>query len=147
MLRIEDTDRERSTPENERVILESMSWLGLDWDEGPEVGGSFGPYRQMERLPIYQEFVQKLLKAGAAYRCFCSEEELDSQRAALKAKDSKAEFRYPGTCRDRGDSPDRPFVIRLRAPTSGATDSHARRRSNSDATSSSASATDHLSPA
>ncbi len=120
VLRIEDTDQERSTPENERVILESMKWLGLDWGEGPDVGGPHGPYRQMERLPLYQEFVAKLIAAKAAYRCYCTKEELDLQREELKKRDPKAQFRYPGTCRTRTDAPDRPFVIRFAAPSSGA---------------------------
>ncbi|HTJ84816.1 MAG TPA: glutamate--tRNA ligase [Polyangiaceae bacterium] len=120
ILRIEDTDQERSTPENERIILDSMKWLGLDWNEGPDVGGPHGPYRQMERLPIYAEFVEKLVASKAAYRCYCTKEELDLQREALKQKDPKAQFRYPGTCRDRTDRPDLPFVIRFRAPSSGA---------------------------
>ncbi len=120
VLRIEDTDQERSTPENERIILESMTWLGLDWGEGPDVGGAFGPYRQMERLALYQEFVQKLIDKRAAYRCYCTKEELDAQREALKQKDPKAQFRYPGTCRERtGPAPDKPFVIRWKADASG----------------------------
>jgi glutamyl-tRNA synthetase len=120
VLRIEDTDRERSTPENEQIILRDLSWLGLTWDEGPGIGGSSGPYRQMERLPLYQEYAERLIQAGAAYRCTCTKEELDAQRAALKAQDPKANFRYPGTCRDRrGPAPDRPAVLRLRAPSAG----------------------------
>ena len=121
VLRIEDTDQERSTPENEQIILRDMRWLGLTWDEGPEVGGAHGPYRQMERLALYREFAEKLIAAGAAYRCFCTKEELDAQREALKARDPKAQFRYPGTCRDRTPPfPDRPWVLRMRAPSSGA---------------------------
>jgi glutamyl-tRNA synthetase len=121
ILRIEDTDQERSTPENEQIILRDLRWLGLLWDEGPEVGGASGPYRQMERLPLYREFADKLVAAHAAYRCYCTKEELDQQRAALKAKDPKAQFRYPGTCRERSaPSPDAPWVLRLRAPSSGA---------------------------
>lgn len=119
VLRIEDTDQERSTPENERVIIDSMRWLGLDWDEGPDVGGGHGPYRQMERLGLYAEFVEKLIAAGAAYRCSCTKEELDAQREALKARDPKAQFRYPGTCRDKKDHGGRPTVVRWRAPSSG----------------------------
>jgi glutamyl-tRNA synthetase len=120
ILRIEDTDQERSTPENEAIILREMKWLGLTWDEGPDVGGPNGPYRQMERLEIYQEFVQKLIAKGAAYRCYCTKEELDKQREELKQRDPKAQFRYPGTCWNRqGPAPDRPFVIRFRAPTTG----------------------------
>jgi glutamyl-tRNA synthetase len=124
VLRIEDTDQERSTPENERVILDSLRWLGLSWDEGPDVGGAHGPYRQMERLSIYAEYVEKLIAAGAAYRCSCTKEELDAQREALKARDPKAQFRYPGTCRDRKDHGGRPTVVRWRAPSTGSVTYH-----------------------
>lgn len=125
VLRIEDTDRERSTPDNEQIILREMAWLGLGWDEGPDVGGPSGPYRQMERLPIYQEFVDRLIAAGAAYRCWCTRDELDAQRKELKAKDPKAEFRYPGTCWQRkGPLPDRPAVVRMRAPSTGSVSYH-----------------------
>jgi glutamyl-tRNA synthetase len=122
VLRIEDTDRERSTPENEAIILRDMKWLGLTWDEGPDCGGPVGPYRQMDRLPIYQEFVEKLVASGAAYRCDCTKDELDAQRKALTAQDPKAQFRYPGTCRDKllPANGDRPAVVRMRAPSSGA---------------------------
>src|SRR4029079_3653521 len=74
ILRIEDTDKERSTPENEQIILRDMRWLGLTWDEGPEVGGASGPYRQMERLPLYQAVAAKLLAGRAADRLLCTEE-------------------------------------------------------------------------
>ncbi len=123
ILRIEDTDRERSTPENEAIILRDLRWLGLTWDEGPGLEGApgaSGPYRQMERLPLYLEFANKLVERHAAYRCYCTKEELDAQRKALAARDPKAQFRYPGTCRDRRDAPDRPWVLRLRAPSAGA---------------------------
>jgi glutamyl-tRNA synthetase len=120
VLRIEDTDQERSTAESVRVILDSLTWLGLTWDEGPGVGGAHGPYTQMERLALYREHAENLIRAGKAYRCYCTKEELDAQRAALKARDPKAQFRYPGTCRTRTDQPDRPFVVRLRVPESGA---------------------------
>jgi glutamyl-tRNA synthetase len=119
ILRIEDTDQERSTSESVAVIFDSLRWLGLEWDEGPGVGGACGPYTQMERLAIYQEFAQKLIAGGKAYRCYCTREELDAQRAALKARDPKAQFRYPGTCRQRTDAPDLPFVVRLRVPETG----------------------------
>jgi glutamyl-tRNA synthetase len=124
VLRIEDTDRERSTPENEAIILRDLRWLGLTWDEGPEKGGAFGPYRQMERLALYQEYAEKLIARHAAYRCYCTKEELDAQRKALLAKDPKAQFRYPGTCRDRKDTPDLPWVLRMRAPSAGAVTYH-----------------------
>jgi glutamyl-tRNA synthetase len=119
VLRIEDTDRERSTAESVRVILESMKWLGLTWDEGPEVGGQYGPYTQMDRLALYTEYAKALIAERKAYRCYCTKEELEAQRAALKARDPKAVFKYPGTCRDRTDDPDLPFVVRFRAPESG----------------------------
>src|SRR5271165_75340 len=111
VLRIEDTDQERSTQESVRVILESMKWLGLTWDEGPEVGGSSGPYTQMERLSIYAEYAERLIRERKAYRCYCTKEELEAQRAALKARDPKATFKYPGTCRDRKPEPELPFVV------------------------------------
>lgn len=119
ILRIEDTDRERSTDESRQVIFDAMRWLGLDWDEGPEVGGPHGPYSQMERLPLYREYADRLIESGRAFRCYCTKEELDAQRAALRARDPRAPFRYPGTCRDRKDSPDKPFVVRFRAPDEG----------------------------
>ncbi len=120
ILRIEDTDQERSTPENEAIIVRDMTWLGLSWDEGPDVGGPSGPYRQMERLPLYHSYADKLIEKRAAYRCYCTKEDLDKQREALKKQDPKAQFRYPGTCRDRTDHPDAPFVVRMRSPSSGA---------------------------
>jgi glutamyl-tRNA synthetase len=120
VLRIEDTDQERSTAESRKVIVDSLRWLGLTWDEGPEVGGSCGPYTQMERLAIYRDQAARLVESGKAYRCFCTKEELDAQRAALKARDPKASFRYPRTCRDRKDAPDLPFVVRFKTPDGGA---------------------------
>lgn len=119
VLRIEDTDQERSTEESVRVILDSMQWLGLDWDEGPGKGGPHGPYTQMERLPLYKAWAEKLIAAGKAYRCYCTKEELDQQRAALKERDPKATFRYPRTCLKRTDQPDLPFVVRFKSPDAG----------------------------
>lgn len=119
VLRIEDTDQVRSTPESRQVILDSLSWLGLDWDEGPNVAGAHGPYTQMERLALYTEHAERLVTEGKAYRCYCTKEELEQARERLKASDPKAQFKYPGTCRDRKDQPDLPFVVRYRADTSG----------------------------
>lgn len=119
VLRIEDTDQERSTQESLRVILDSLRWLGLTWDEGPEVGGAHGPYTQMERLAVYKVHAETLVTEGKAYRCYCTKEELEAQRAALRARDPKAQFRYPGTCRNRKDQPDLPFVVRLKVPETG----------------------------
>ena len=115
VLRIEDTDQERSTDESRRVILDSLQWLGMDWDEGPGVGGPHGPYTQMERLPLYKEHAERLIGERKAFRCYCTKEELDAARAELKARDPKAAFKYPGTCRDRTDQPDKPFVVRFRS--------------------------------
>jgi len=120
VLRVEDTDQERSTPESTQIIFDSLRWLGIDWDEGPEKGGAHGPYTQMERLGLYKEMSERLIANGKAYRCFCTKAELDAQREALKAKDPKATFRYPGTCRARIDQPDLPFVVRFRMPEDGA---------------------------
>lgn len=121
VLRIEDTDRERSTPESVQAIFEAMDWLGLDWDEGPKVGGPNGPYFQTERLGIYREHAERLIRSGNAYRCYCTKEDLGKARAAHEALGGRTAFRYPGTCRQRTDSPDQPFVVRFRAPTSGST--------------------------
>ncbi len=118
VLRIEDTDRERSTEESVRVIFDSMKWCGLDWDEGPGVGGPHGPYFQTERTALYREFSEKLIAKGAAFRCYCTKEELDAQRAKLPPGTF---FRYPGTCRHRTDHPDKPYVVRFKAPSSGST--------------------------
>jgi glutamyl-tRNA synthetase len=119
VLRIEDTDQERSTDESRQVILDSLEWLGIDWDEGPKKGGPHGPYTQMERLPLYKEMSEKLISVGKAFRCYCTKQELDAQREALKKADPKAQFRYPGTCRARTDAPDLPFVVRFKTPSSG----------------------------
>jgi glutamyl-tRNA synthetase len=119
VLRIEDTDKERSTAESIGIILDSLKWLGLTWDEGPEVGGTHGPYRQMERLAIYKEHAERLIREKKAYRCYCTKEELEAARVALKARDPKATFKYPFTCRDRTDQPDKPFVVRLRVSELG----------------------------
>jgi glutamyl-tRNA synthetase len=119
VLRIEDTDQERSTSESVGVIFESMKWLGLTWDEGPGVGGAHGPYTQMERLAVYADWAERLIRERKAYRCYCTKEELEAQRAALKARDPKATFKYPGTCRARAVEPDLPFVVRFKSPEGG----------------------------
>jgi nondiscriminating glutamyl-tRNA synthetase len=99
VLRIEDTDVERSRGEYERQLLDDLKWLGLDWDEGPDVGGGFGPYRQSERLDLYRHHATQLIDAGHAYFCFCSAEQLESERQeALKAG---RQPRYSGRCRPR----------------------------------------------
>ncbi len=98
VLRIEDTDRERSKKKWERDIIDHLTWLGIDWDEGPDRGGAFGPYRQTERLDIYEPYIQKLLDKGQAYYCFCTREELTAQRE-YQASSGKAP-RYIGRCHE-----------------------------------------------
>jgi len=122
ILRVEDTDQERSSLDSVRAILDAMTWLGLDWDEGPEVSGSYGPYFQSERKALYRSSVETLIGEGKAYRCFCTKEELDAQREALKARDPKSPFVYPGTCRERTDQPDKPHVVRFKSPKEGGTE-------------------------
>jgi glutamyl-tRNA synthetase/nondiscriminating glutamyl-tRNA synthetase len=97
ILRIEDTDVERSTRESEAAILEDLRWMGLHWDEGPDVGGPHGPYRQSERLGLYHAFASTLIEAGKAYHCFCSPEQLEADREAALAAGLPP--KYPGTCR------------------------------------------------
>ena len=97
ILRIEDTDRERSTLESNKAIFDGLEWLGLDWDEGPKVNGQHGPYFQTERVTIHQEHADRLIKEGKAYYCFCSPEELKKKRE--EAEGRKEAPRYDGTCR------------------------------------------------
>lgn len=96
ILRIEDTDRVRSTPESEAAILESLRWLGLAWDEGPDVGGPHAPYRQSERGEIYHDHAERLLASGHAFRCFCTPDRLDSLRRDQLAKQQQPG--YDGHC-------------------------------------------------
>jgi nondiscriminating glutamyl-tRNA synthetase len=119
VIRIEDTDQERSERKYEGQIYEDLRWLGLDWDEGPDIGGSFGPYRQSERHQIYKEVATRFVQEGSAYWCFCSEEELDKQAESTKA--AGGFWKYPGTCRSLGAevvksrlANKEPAVVRLR---------------------------------
>ncbi len=124
VLRIEDTDQERSTEANTQLILDEMRWLGLHWDEGPDKGGDYGPYTQMERLDIYRSYAERMVAEGSAYRCYATKEELQKAREELLARDPKAHFRYPGWWRDKGpaDWPaDQPYVLRLKVPAEGHT--------------------------
>jgi glutamyl-tRNA synthetase len=98
VLRIEDTDFERSTRQSSDAILEDLRWMGLTWDEGIDVGGGHGPYRQSERLHIYRAFIVELMAAGRAYHCFCSAEQLETDRQA--ALDSGRPPKYAGRCRN-----------------------------------------------
>jgi glutamyl-tRNA synthetase len=121
VLRIEDTDQARNTPEALGYTIESLRWLGLLWDEGPEVGGEFGPYLQSERMDIYADIVAKLLAAGKAYHCYCSQEELDQRREA--ARTAGEHSGYDGHCRVLTDAQVKAYVeegrrpvVRLRMP-------------------------------
>ncbi|MGH7802480.1 MAG: glutamate--tRNA ligase [Thermodesulfobacteriota bacterium] len=110
ILRIEDTDRTRSTEESIAEILDAMKWLGLDWDEGP--------FRQSDRLSIYQSYSQKLIQVGKAYRCYCTQEELEARRKGAE-KLGKV-YRYEGTCRNlKSPTTDKPYAIRLTTPEVG----------------------------
>lgn len=124
ILRIEDTDRVRSNTESEAMIFDALRWLGLEWDEGPDVGGSAGPYRQSERSEIYTEHVEQLVASGDAYPCFCTRERLDELRA--HQRENKLALGYDGHCRSiapkeaasrrqAGEA----HVIRLAMPTEG----------------------------
>ena len=122
ILRIEDTDPERSTEENVQVILNAMKWLGLDWDEGPEVGGAAGPYFQTQRTDTYAEALELMKQRGSVYPCFCTKEELDAKRAAAEANEG-GYAGYDRTCRDldpaeaaRRIEAGEPHVWRLRVP-------------------------------
>jgi len=119
VLRIEDTDKERSTDENTAAILEGLRWLGLTWDEGPEVGGPHTPYFQSQRGDLYRGYVKRLLDEGKAYRCYCTAEELEAKKAQAMAE--KRQYKYDRTCRDRADQPDLPHTVRLKVPLSGTT--------------------------
>ena len=98
IVRIEDTDIERNIEGGELSQLENLKWLGIDYDESVDIGGPYAPYRQMERLDIYQKHAEEMLENGHAYKCFCSTEELEAEREAQKAKGVAAPM-YKGTCR------------------------------------------------
>jgi glutamyl-tRNA synthetase len=124
ILRVEDTDQERSTEESAKVIVDSMRWLGLDWDEGPEVGGASGPYFQSQRLDLYREAAEKLIASGHAYRCYATKEEIDAAREEFAARTGRKEgFSFESPYRDGKESGDRSarHVIRFKAPRDGAT--------------------------
>jgi glutamyl-tRNA synthetase len=102
ILRIEDTDRERSTVESERAILDDLRWLGLTWDEGPDVGGPHGPYRQSERGVLYRDYAERLRASGPAYYCFCTQEQLEADRQQALASGQPP--KYIGRCRNLTDA-------------------------------------------
>lgn len=121
LLRIEDTDVDRSEVRHEAQLMEDLQWLGLDWDEGPGVEGPHAPYRQSERLGIYRELTERLLREGKAYRCFCTAEQLEEERKQAAAAHQPQV--YSGRCRALSDeesarraSAGEPFAVRLRIP-------------------------------
>lgn len=124
LLRIEDTDQVRSTPQSEQMILESLKWLGLGWDEGPDVGGPHGPYRQSERSAIYTEHCERLLASGHAFKCYCTPEELAAMRARQTA--AKLPPKYDASYRAFNDgvatereAAGAPYVVRMVIPEGG----------------------------
>jgi glutamyl-tRNA synthetase len=125
IVRIEDTDRSRFVEGSEQAILQSLRWLGLDWDEGPEVGGPYAPYYQSQRLEVYQRIAYQLVEEGKAYKCFCTPEELEQMRAQQRAQGAAATM-YDRRCRKltpaevkaREDA-GLPYVIRFKMPLEG----------------------------
>jgi glutamyl-tRNA synthetase len=124
ILRIEDTDRSRSRPEYEENIYKALKWAGIEWDEGPDIGGPFGPYRQSDRSHIYKEYAYQLLEKGKAYKCFCTSEDLEEMRQ-ISAKQGGRQG-YDRRCRNLSEgeiqareAEGKPFVIRLRMPLTG----------------------------
>ncbi|MBN1595697.1 glutamate--tRNA ligase [candidate division FCPU426 bacterium] len=126
ILRLEDTDQARSSEDSVQMILADMQWLGLTWDEGPETGGDFGPYRQSERLQMYESKALQLLEQGKAYFCFCSPEEVEAKRQAALAQGGQP--KYDGTCRALSPeqarqriAPGASYAIRFKTPQTGET--------------------------
>src|SRR3989338_4197700 len=121
ILRIEDTDLERSDVKFEQDILDNLKWLGINWDEGVEVGGTYGPYKQSERVEIYKKYIQKLLEENKAYHCFCTTTELETQKTDMMTQ-GLAPI-YSGKCAhfskqetDRHLENNTPSIIRFRMP-------------------------------
>jgi glutamyl-tRNA synthetase len=124
ILRIEDTDQARSTPESEKAILDSLRWLGLDWDEGPDVGGPHGPYRQSERMHIYKDYALELINKGHAFYCFATSEELDQMRAEQMARGETPKYDGRSLKLTPADVEQKlaagePYVIRMKIPEQG----------------------------
>jgi glutamyl-tRNA synthetase len=114
VFRIEDTDSARDSEDSYRALLDALRWLGLTWDEGPEVGGPYGPYRQSERLDLYADIAARLLDAGFAYRCYCTPEELEERREQAKAAGRTPG--YDGSCRDLSAAQAEAFTAEGREP-------------------------------
>lgn len=114
VLRIDDTDMERNRPEYEALIYESLRWLGLDWDEGPDKGGPDAPYRQSERVDLYREDAARLIKEGKAYRCYCTPEELEAERRQAQAE--KRPYKYSRRCLVNPPDDRSVFAVRFKVP-------------------------------
>jgi len=133
LLRFEDTDQKRFDPEAENDLISTLKWLGLNWDEGPDIGGDFGPYRQSERKELYLQVAEELIEKGKAFYCFCSKEELEIIKQSLEGQ--REQSRYPGTCRELSheDAKKRveageEYVVRFKMPMEGYTIVHDRIR-------------------
>jgi glutamyl-tRNA synthetase len=129
ILRVEDTDQSRSTPEAEERLMEALDWIGLPWSEGPDKGGPYGPYRQSERKELYRPYVDELIEKGHAFKCFCSKERLEEMRLAQRARGQQS--KYDGYCllRDadeiaRLEAEGTPHVVRMKVPQSGECEFH-----------------------
>lgn len=114
ILRIEDTDYARNDPASYDGLLKALDWLGLNWDEGPIVGGDFGPYTQSERRETYKKYVDQLIADGKAYRCACTPDDLNKLRKAFVPANPKDAWKYPGVCRDKNVPHDVPHVVRFK---------------------------------
>ena len=129
ILRIEDTDTKRYVPDAEAELIKGLKWLGIDYDEGPDKGGEYGPYRQSERKEIYQKYAQQLIESGHAFYCFCTPEHLSQVRQ--EQQKNKESFHYDGTCRDipieearKRIAAGEKYVIRFKTPKEGSTTVH-----------------------
>ena len=127
ILRIEDTDQTRSTTESEQTIFDSLRWMGLEWDEGPDVGGDFGPYRQSERKDMYGQYAEQLIEKGHAFRCYRTSEELDELRAGLKEQGINRalkpyDLQLPKDEVAKREAANAPYVIRMNVPMEGKVD-------------------------
>lgn len=124
ILRIEDTDQTRSRPEYEENIYKALQWCGIRWDEGPDVGGPFGPYRQSERFSIYKQYAEELLQKGKAYRCFCTPQDLEEMRLVQSKQGGR--LGYDRRCRNLSEAEIQermdkgmPYVFRMKVPLTG----------------------------
>lgn len=124
ILRIEDTDQVRSTAQSEKMILDALRWVGIEWSEGPDVGGPFAPYRQSERMDIYKKYAMELVEKGHAFYCFATSAELDQMRAEQQARGETPKYDGRGLLLSQDDVKQRldngePYVIRMKVPTEG----------------------------